>query len=66
MRGVVRRVDRIANRVSIRLADGSEETLQLSERAARHGGAEVGDAATVVLYYTDEGGHKVVHYFRRI
>jgi len=66
MRGVVRHVDRGAKRLSIRLADGTEETLELSERAAKDAGRDVGDAATVVLYYSNEAGHKVAHYFRLI
>ena len=66
MRGVVTRVDRGAKRLSIGLADGSNETLQLSECAARDVGQDVGDAATVVVYYTDEGGRKLAHYFGKI
>ena len=64
-RGVVTRVDRDAKELSIRLDDGSTETLQLSERAARTVGLDVDDAVTVVVYYADDEGKKVAHYFRR-
>lgn len=65
-RGVVTRVDRDAKELSIRLDDGSTETLHLSERAARTVGLDVHDAATVVVYYVDEDGKKVAHYFKKI
>jgi hypothetical protein len=70
MEGVVTRVDREGRRISIRLADGSTETLQLSERAARDVGKDVDRAAAagakVVVYYTDEAGRRVAHYFKRV
>jgi hypothetical protein len=69
MEGVVTRVDRPAKQLSIRLADGSHETLQLSERAAKHVGEDIdraADESTVVVYYTEEGGAKIAHYFRRV
>jgi hypothetical protein len=66
MRGVVTRVDRRTKRLSVRLEDGSQETLELSDRAAQDAGKDVADAATVVVYYTDEGGRKVAHYFREV
>ena len=69
MQGVVTHIDRHARRLSIRLADGTNETLQLSERAA----ADLGDDAeravdksTVVVYYAEEGGGKVAHYFKKV
>jgi hypothetical protein len=69
MEGVVTRVDRRAKQLSIRVADGTHETLQLSERAAKHVGEDIDratDDATVVVYYSEEGGAKVAHYFRRV
>ena len=65
--GVVRRVDRGAKLLSIELADGSRETLQLSERAAKDVGRNIDRAAggtKVVVYYTEEDGGKVAHYFK--
>jgi hypothetical protein len=69
MTGVVTRIDRPAKQLSIRLADGSNETLQLSERAATHVGKDIDRGAaesTVVVYYAEEAGGKVAHYFRRV
>ena len=67
--GVVTRIDRQAQRLSIRLADGTTETLQLSERAARDAGLGLereADRAKVIVYYTDDAGKKVAHYFKRV
>ena len=69
MKGVVTRVDRGAKQLSIRLADGLSETLQLSDRAAKDVGKDIDRAAddsTVVVYYAEEAGGKVAHYFRRV
>jgi hypothetical protein len=68
--GVVSRVDRAGREMSIRLADGSTQTLRLTVRAATDGGRDVdsaaADAARVVVYYADESGQQVAHYFKRI
>jgi hypothetical protein len=70
MQGVVTRVDRAGETISIRLADGSTETLRLTDRAAIDAGKEVDRAAAnttrVVVYYADEAGQRVAHYFKRI
>jgi hypothetical protein len=70
IRGVVTRVDRAGQTISIRLADGSTQTLRLTDRAAMDAGKEVDRAAAnttrVVVYYADEAGERVAHYFKRI
>jgi hypothetical protein len=70
MEGVVSRVDRTGREMSIRLADGSTQTLRLTVRAATDVGRDVDSAAAaatrVVVYYADESGHRVAHYFKRI
>jgi uncharacterized membrane protein len=56
--------------MSIKLADGSTQTLRLTDRAAADAGREVDRVASsvskVVVYYTDEAGQRVAHYFKRI
>jgi hypothetical protein len=68
--GVVTRVDREGRKISIRLADGSTQTLRLSDRAATDVGKDVDRAAVdttrVVVYYANEAGQRVAHYFKRI
>ena len=70
MEGVVTRVDRVGQKISIRLADGSTQTLRLTDRAAIDVGKDVDRAAVdttrVVVYYADEAGQRVAHYFKRI
>ena len=70
MEGVVSRVDRVGREMSIRLADGSTQTLRLTVRAATDVGRDVdsaaADATRVVVYYADESNHRVAHFFKRI
>jgi hypothetical protein len=67
--GVVTRVDRVGRVMSIRLADGSTQTLRLTDRAATDVGRDVdsaaADARRVIVYYADEAGQQVAHYFKR-
>ena len=70
MEGVVTRVDRGGRELSIRLADGSTQTLRLTDRAATDVGRDVdsaaADATRVVVYYADDAGEQVAHYFKRV
>jgi hypothetical protein len=70
MSGVVTNVDREAKTISIRLDDRSVQTFRLTERAASDVGKDIdggaGGTAKVVIYYTDEAGHRVAHYFKRV
>jgi hypothetical protein len=70
MEGTVTHVDRKGQTLSIKLADGSKETLRLTERAAADVGEDVDraadDAPRVIVYYTDEAGERVAHFFKRI
>jgi hypothetical protein len=70
MEGVVTRVDRVGREMSIRLANGSTQTLRLTDRAATDVGRDVdsaaADATRVIVYYADEAGQQVAHYFKRI
>jgi hypothetical protein len=66
LEGVVTRVDRAGRQLSIRLADGTTQTLRLTDRAATDVGHDVDSAASVVVYYADEAGRQVAHYFKRV
>ena len=66
--GRVIRVDRGKKQISVRFPDGQTETFQLTDRAAVDAGKDVdaaGEDATVVIYYSDESGRKVAHFFRK-
>jgi phosphotransferase system IIA component len=68
--GTVTKVDRRAKTISIRLADGSQQTLRLTERAASDVGKDIDGAAAgtakVVVYFDDVSGRRVAHYFKRV
>ena len=68
--GVLQRVDHRRQQVTIRLANGKTETLQLTARAASEAPVDLGSALTdgtkVIVYYTDTAGHKVAHFFKKV
>ena len=68
--GVVTNVDRRRQTISVQLADGSQQTLRLTERAASGAGKDIDGAAAgtakVIVYFTDEAGQRVAHYFKRV
>ena len=70
MQGVVTAVNRGDRTISIKLADGTRQTLRLSERAATEAGEEIdhaGDGTVkVIVYFRDEAGQRVAHYFKRV
>ena len=63
------RIERGRKRITVRFVDGRTETFQLTDRAAAEAPAELEqaqtEAASVVIYYKDEKGQKVVHYFKK-
>jgi hypothetical protein len=68
MEGVITAVNRTDRTISIRLADGTRQTLQLSDRAG--GGVDKAidraGGTRVIVLVKDEAGERVVHYFKRI
>lgn len=68
--GMVTGVDRGRQQITVRYDNGKTEVFRLTERAAAET-AQGGDRAAptgtkVVIYYSDEHGQKVAHFFRRI
>jgi len=65
--GAVTRFDRAAKTMSIKTADGTEETYRLTDHAAQDAGRDTDDAAKqsahVVVYYSEDAGHKIAHFF---
>jgi hypothetical protein len=68
--GIVARVDRRGKQITIRFYDGKTETLRLTDRAAAEAGPEFDRAdagpTRVVVYYKNEAGQKVAHFFKKI
>ena len=67
--GTITRIDRGAKTVGIKTADGAEETYRMSDKAAKDAGTDIAKGsekgAKVTMYYTEEGGKKVVHFFKK-
>jgi hypothetical protein len=65
--GVVVKLNRRRREITLKYGDGSTETLRLTDRAAGEpaDGISAADSTRVTVYYSDETGRKVAHYFRK-
>lgn len=67
--GMVTHLDRGGKTLAVKTADGTEETFRLTDSAARDAGKDIAGgsekSANVTVYYTEEAGHKVAHFFQR-
>ncbi len=68
MEGTVSKIDRGGKILAVKAADGTESTYKMSEHAAVDTGKDTGKAvekaSKVTVYYTEEGGKKIVHFFK--
>jgi hypothetical protein len=68
--GTITAFDRAAKTMTIKTADGTEEAFRLSSHAAQDAGRDTEDAtkksAKVTVYYTEEAGHNVAHFFKSL
>ena len=66
----VKKIERGAKTLTLETADGAEDTYLLSEHAAQEAGMETGEAGKrsekMTVYYSEEAGHKVVRFFKRV
>jgi hypothetical protein len=66
--GTVSKIDRGAKVLAVKTADGAEATYKITDHAVVDAGKETGKgvekASKVTVYYTEEGGKKVVHFFK--
>jgi hypothetical protein len=67
--GTVTGIDRGAKTLTVKTENGVQETYKLTDNAAKYSGKEIAagseKSAKVTVYYTEEAGHKVAHFFRR-
>jgi hypothetical protein len=63
--GTVMGIDRVRKTITVKYAGGSVETLRLTHHAATEGETPTVKGNRVVVYYADESGQKVAHYFKR-
>ena len=61
--GTVSAIDQVRKTVTVTYATGATEKLKLTHHAAVEGTPAKGNR--VIVYYTNESGEKVVHYFKR-
>jgi hypothetical protein len=63
--GMVTKIDRGKKEITIRYDSGKIEKLKLTDRAAAYVGRNIGPDTKIVVYYSDEAGGKVTHYFKK-
>jgi hypothetical protein len=67
--GTITHLDRGAKTVSVRTADGTEQSFRLTAHAADDAGKDISEGAEksgkVTVYYTEQAGHKVAHFFSK-
>jgi hypothetical protein len=69
-RGTVTNVDRDGKKMSIKAADGTEQTFDLTENAAKDTGEDIGHGADktmkVSVFYTEDAGRKTAHFIKKV
>jgi hypothetical protein len=65
----VAHIDRGTKTLVVRTADGAEDTYRLTDSATKDAGKDIAAGAEkpakVTVYYTEEAGHKVAHFFKK-
>lgn len=68
--GTITKFDRGARTMTIKTADGTEQTYRLTEHATEDAGKDTEDAAKksahATVYYSEEAGQRVAHFFKTI
>jgi preprotein translocase subunit YajC len=67
--GTISKLDRAGRTIAVKTADGTEHTFELTGRAAKDGGKDIGEAAEkgtkVVVYSTEKAGKDIAHFFEK-
>jgi hypothetical protein len=67
--GTITHLDRGSKTVTVKTADGTEQAFRLTSHAAEDAGKDISAGAEksgkVTVYDTEEGGHKVAHFFSK-
>lgn len=61
--GTVTELDRGGKKLAVKTADGTEYTFKMADHATEDAGKAVGKSAKVTVYYTEDAGKKVAHFF---
>jgi hypothetical protein len=60
----VKSVDHAAKTVTVKTAQGGEEVYHLTDQAVQETGKGLKTGGKVTIYYTEDAGKKVAHYFK--
>ena len=67
--GTLARLDRKAKIFTIKAEDGTEHEFRLTEHASEDAGKDISEdaekSAKVIVYYTDQAGQQVAHFFSK-
>ena len=63
--GIATKIDRGKKEITVRYDNGKTEKLRLTDRAAVDAGKNVGEDARIIVYYSEEAGERVTHYFKK-
>ena len=64
--GMATKIDRNKKEITIRYDNGKIEKLRLTDRAAADVGKNISADTRIVVYYSQDAGGKVTHYFKAI
>ncbi len=68
--GTITELDRGGKKLAVKSADGTEQTFKLTDRAAVDAAKDLDKAAEkstkVTVYYTEDAGRKVAHFFEKL
>jgi hypothetical protein len=68
--GTITKIDRKTKTLTVKTADGAEETYKLSAHATNDAGKDMAagseKSAKVTVYYTEDAGKKVAHFFEKM
>jgi hypothetical protein len=66
-KGTITKIDKGTKTVVVKSADGTEKTFEYTDDAAKDMGKAIGEGtekgAKVTVYYTEETGKKIAHFF---
>jgi hypothetical protein len=67
--GTIKDIDRGGKKLVVKSSDGVESTFWMTDHAAKDGGKDIGEGmekgAKVTVYYTEDAGKKVAHFFEK-
>jgi len=67
--GTIKDIDRGGKKLIVKSSDGIESTFRLTDHAAEDGGKDIAEesekGSKVTVYYTEDAGKKIAHYFEK-